>query len=47
MADSLSERFDSEMQELYVRIVRERGGKYHPTKFHEMLVRDGGLATAH
>lgn len=47
MADSLSERFDNEMHELYLRIVRECGGKYRPTKFHEMLVRDGGLATAH
>ena len=46
MADALDSRFDHAMHELYARIVRECGGRYHPTKFHDMLERYGGLETA-
>ena len=45
--ESLEQRFDVAMHELYGRIVRESGGRYHPTVFHDMLERYGGLDTAH
>jgi hypothetical protein len=47
MAETLEKRFDLAMHELYVRIVQGCGGKYHPTKFHDMLELQGGLQTAH
>jgi len=46
MAESLERRFDDAMHELYARIVRECGERYHPTVFHDMLERYGGLETA-
>jgi hypothetical protein len=47
MAETLEKRFDAAMHELYARIVRECGGRYHPTIFHDMLEKYGGLETAH
>lgn len=47
MAESLEKRFDDVMHELYARIVRECGGRYHPTIFNDMLEKYGGLETAH
>jgi len=47
MAESLEQRFDEAMHELYSRIVHECGRKYHPTIFHDMLESQGGLETAH
>jgi hypothetical protein len=47
MAESLEQRFDMAMHELYGRIVRECGGRYHPTIFHDMIEKHGGLQTAH
>jgi len=45
--DSLERRFDEAMHDLYERIVRECGKRYHPTKFFEMLKTLGGVTTAH
>jgi hypothetical protein len=47
MAESLEQRFDDAMHELYGRIVRGCGGRYRPTIFHDMLETHGGLETAH
>jgi hypothetical protein len=47
MAESLERHFDEAMHELYGRIVRECGGRYHPTIFHDMIEKHGGLQTAH
>jgi hypothetical protein len=47
MTEPLERRFDDAMYELYSRIVRECGGRYHPAIFHDMLERYGGLETAH
>lgn len=47
MDEGMSRRFDLAMHELYSRIVRECGGRYHPTKFHDMLEQHGGVETAH
>ena len=43
---SFPEHFDIAMHELYGRIVRECGERYHPTRFHGMLETYGGLETA-
>jgi hypothetical protein len=47
MGESLDQRFDEAMHELYSSIVRACGGKYRPTIFHDMLESQGGLETAH
>jgi hypothetical protein len=47
MTESLERAFDLAMHELYAKIVRECAGRYHPTVFHDMLERYGGLETAH
>lgn len=47
MGEGLNQRFDLAMHELYARIVRECGGRYHATKFHDMLEQHGGVETAH
>ena len=39
--------FDGEIRDLYGRIVRECGGRYHPTQFFHMIETYGGLETAH